>query len=106
MDVDSKISRQKIVMVQFLTQIIGGLIIVLITAFFGIGGTKHVTVHGSSVRKTGKWIIIFSVIMIFGGLAWAGSNSGPNVKLYGYTLAGYGLLAYIVGRIVAWFQKL
>lgn len=96
-----------------LITIVGGVIVAIIVAWFGIGGTKHVTVHGSPVRKTGKWIILVSILMILGGLAWAGNNTLPQGgvdfskpgSIYGLTLAGYGVLAFIVGRIVAWFQK-
>lgn len=91
-------------MSQLIFTIIGGVITAIVVAWFGIGGTKRVVVHGTNVRRTGKWIILFSVVMILGGLAWAGSD--PLSKVYGYTLAGYGLIALIIGKIVAWFQKL
>jgi len=100
-------------MKELLFTIIGGVIVAIIVSWFGIGGTKHVSVHGSPIRKTGKWIIFFSVLMILGGLAWAGSNSPSQGgfdwdkpgTLYGLTLAGYGVIAFIVGKIVAWFQR-
>ncbi len=100
-------------MSELLITIISGVIVAIIVAWFGIGGTKHVTIHGSPVRKTGKWIIFFSIIAIFGGLAWAGHYSLPQGGLdfskhgtvYGIALASFGLLALIVGKIVAWFQK-
>ena len=52
--------------------------------------------------------------MILGGLAWAGSGSPAQggldfnkpITLYGLTLAGYGLIFFFVGKVVAWFQKL
>jgi len=100
-------------MEELIYKVIGGVLVAIITTIFGIGGTKRVVVHGSSVRKTGKWIIIVSVLMIIGGLAWAGSNSPTQGgfdfskpgTIYGLTLAGYGLIALIIGRIVAWFQR-
>lgn len=91
-------------MSQLIFTIIGGIITAIIVAWFGIGGTTRVVVHGTKIRRSGKWIILFSILMILGGLAWAGSD--PLYKIYGYTLAGYGALAYLVGRVVAWFQKL
>ncbi len=100
-------------MTQLLITVTGGIIVAVIVAWFGIGGTKHITVHGSPVRKTGKWIIFFSVIMIIAGLAWAGHNSPPEGgfdfnkpgTVYGITLACYGLIGFIIGWIVAWFQR-
>jgi hypothetical protein len=90
---------------QLFITIVGGLAVIILGTWFGIGGTTKVVVQGSKVKKTGKWIIIFSILIILGGLTWAGSNSGPNVKIYGLTLAGYGVLFYSVGKIVAWFQR-
>jgi hypothetical protein len=91
-------------MSQFFIQILIGIIVTALTAWFGIGGTTRVVVHGTKVRRSGKWIIFLSVIAIIAGLSWAGSD--PMNQTYGYTLAGYGVLAYITGRIIAWFQKL
>lgn len=91
-------------MSQLVYTIIGGVITAIIVAWFGIGSRSRVVVHGIKIRRSGKWIVFFSVIAIISGLAWAGSNS--TNPAYGYTLAGYGALAYIVGRIIAWFQKL
>ncbi len=100
-------------MEQLIYTVIGGVLIAIITTIFGIGKTTQVVVSGNKVKKTGKWIIIVSVLMILGGLSWAGSNSPPQGGLdfskpgtiYGLTLAGYGVWAFIVGRIVAWFQR-
>lgn len=95
--------------------VVGGLLVIIIASWFGLGGNTKVTVHGGGkVKKTGKWIIIISVVMILGGLVWAGSGSPAQggldfnkpVTLYGLTLAGYGLIFFFVGKVVAWFQKL
>jgi len=95
--------------------IIGGLVVIVIASWFGLGGNTKVTVHGGGrVKKTGKWIILISIAMIIGGLAWAGSNSPAQGgfdfsqpgTVYGLTLAGYGVLFFIIGKIVAWFQRL
>lgn len=91
-------------MSQLFYTILGGVITAIIVAIFGIGGTTRVVVHGTKINRSGKWIMFFSVIMIFGGLAWAGSSTSSQI--YGYTLAGYGVIAFIVGKIVAFFQKL
>ncbi len=99
---------------QLFITVIGGLIVAAIASWFGFGGSTKVTIHGGHrVKKTGKWIIIISVVMILGGLAWAGSGSSAkggldfnNTKtLYGLTLAGYGLIFFFVGKVVAWFQR-
>ena len=101
-------------MEQLIYTVIGGVLIAIISTILGIGGTKRVVIHGNPVRKTGKWIIIVSILMIFGGLAWAGSNSPTQGgfdfskpgTIYGLTLTGYGVLAFIIGKIIAWFQKI
>ncbi|TSC59600.1 MAG: hypothetical protein LiPW15_620 [Parcubacteria group bacterium LiPW_15] len=98
---------------QLFIQIVGGLIVAALAAWFGFGGTKRVIIHRAGPRRrTGKWIILISVPMIFGGLAWMG-NSNPQgfddwIKppaVYGFTLAGYGVIFFVIGKIVAWFQR-
>ncbi|HVM73920.1 MAG TPA: hypothetical protein VMU13_03540 [Candidatus Paceibacterota bacterium] len=89
-------------MSELLITIIGGLVVAFLAWLFGFsGGKSKVVVQGIRVRRTGKWMMLISAAMILGGLAWASSN-----QLYGYTLAGYGVLFFIVGKVVAWFQKL
>ena len=101
-------------MSQLLITVIGGLIVLILAAWLGIGGSTRVKVEGGhKVRKTGKLIIFISVLMILGGLAWAGSNApaqggidlSRSGMLYGFTLAGYGVLFFFVGKIVAWWQR-
>lgn len=97
-------------MKELLFTVIGGVIVAIIVSWFGIGGTKHVSVHGTPVRKTGKWIIFVSVIMILWGLSWIGQTPGgfdfdKTQTLYGLTLAGYGVIALVVGKIIIWFQR-
>src|SRR5882672_1960525 len=98
-------------MSELFVQIIGGLIVAILAFFFGISGNRtKVVVQGTRVRKTGKWIIFISVLMILGGLTWAGSGSPSQggfdfnkpATIYGLTLAGYGFIFLIVGKIVAW----
>lgn len=86
---------------ELLTTIIGGLVVAFIAALLGWSGGRNTVVQGVKVKRTGKIIIIVSVLMILGGLAWADTN-----QLYGLTLAGYGLIFFIIGKIVAWFQGL
>lgn len=94
---------------QLFINIIGGLAVAIIAAWFGIGGTTKVVVHGSKVRKTGKWIILISVAMILGGLSWHGKLA-PTKSIFSFNdwgswLFGYGILFFIVGKVVAWFQR-
>lgn len=98
---------------QLLIQVLGGVIVAIIAGWFGVGGTTRVVVHGTKVRRTGKWIIIISVVMIFIGLAWMGNGHPQSMDdwfkpptVYGFTLALYGLLFFFIGKVVAWFQKL
>lgn len=95
-----------IFMKELVFTIISGVIVAIIVSWLGIGGTSHVSVHGSPVRKTGKWIIVLGVLMIIGGLAWAGRNSTSGLPaINGYVLAGYGLIFFIAGKVVSWFQR-
>ena len=101
-------------MIQLIITVVGGLLVAIIAAWFGIGGTTKVAIQGGyKPKKTGKLIILISVVMIIGGLAWAGSNSPAQGgfdfsqpgTVYGLTLTGYGVLFFIIGKIVAWFQR-
>ena len=83
-----------------------------IAAWFGIGRTTRVVIHGGRTRKTGKWMILISVAMIIGGLSWMGGGNpqGPGdwlkpPALYGFTLAAYGVVLLVIGKVVAWFQR-
>lgn len=82
--------------------IIGGLAVAFIASLFGWGAGRSTVVQGVKVRKSGKIIMIISALMILGGLAWAGNGN----EVYGYTLAGYGVLFFLIGKVVAWFQRL
>ncbi len=86
---------------ELLITVIGGLIVAFVAGIFGMSGNRSTMIQGVKVRKTGKWIILISIAMILGGLYWANSS-----QLYGYTLAGYGLIFFVIGKIVAWFQRL
>lgn len=98
---------------QLLITIIGGVIVAIIATWLGISGSTRVVIEGTHVRKTGKWIILISAVMIFGGLIWM-VNSNPQglndcvrpPAVYGFTLAGYGLIFFMIGKVVAWFQRL
>lgn len=101
-------------MSQLLISVIGGLLVLILGTWLGFGGSTKVKIEGGhKVKKAGKLLILISVLMILGGLAWAGSNapaqggvdlSRPGM-IYGFTLAGYGVLLLIVGKIVAWWQR-
>lgn len=85
----------------WLAAIIGGLVVAFIAWLFGINGSSKTIIQGTRVRRTGKWVIIIAVSMLLGGLYWSNTN-----QVAGYTLAAYGALFFIVGRIVAWFQRM
>lgn len=98
---------------QLLMQVVGGVIVAIIAGCFGIGGTTRVISHGTKIRRTGKWIILISVVMIFAGLAWMGNGNPQSMDdwfkppaVYGFTLALYGFLFFFIGKVVAWFQKI
>ncbi len=92
-------------MKDLILMVVGGVLVTVITSIFGIGNSKITVIEGVRVKKTGKWIIMVSVMMILSGLVWAGKTT-PDARLYGYTLAGYGFLAFIVGKVITWFQKI
>jgi hypothetical protein len=52
-------------MSQLLISVVGGLLVIIIAAIFGLGGTKVTIQGGGKIKKTGKWIIIISVVMFF-----------------------------------------
>lgn len=100
-------------MEQLIIQIIGGVIVAVIATWLGIGKSHKVIIHHAGpTRRTGKWIILISILMIFGGLAWMSNGYPQNFSgwikpptVYGFTLASYGVIFFIIGKVVAWFQK-
>lgn len=97
------------IMNQLIINVIGGVIVGIILTIVGVNRKSKVIVRGTRIRRTGKWIIIFSTIAILLGLIWA-SKSGYSFDkpqtLYGFTLSAYGVIGLVIGKIVAWFQKL
>jgi len=93
--------------------IIGGVVVAIIVGIIGINTNRVVISYGEKRKKTGRWIVFLSWCAILGGLAWAGSNAPTqggidlNIPqmLYGLTLAGYGLIALIIGKVVKYFQN-
>jgi hypothetical protein len=83
--------------------IVGGVAVLIIAACLGIGGTKYVVIHGSSVKKTGKWMMIMAVLIIFGGLHLASLNSTEQAG--GWAIAILGLMFFGLGKFIAWFQR-
>jgi len=90
-----------------LISILGGLAVLIIGNWLGFGSSTRVTIHGAGkVRKTGKWIMIVSWIVIFTGLAWGGKDTPIKGQIApGYGLAILGGFMYIIGRFIAWFQR-
>lgn len=86
-----------------------------LVSWLGIGKNKSqvVVVHGSKVKKSGKWIIIISSIIIIWGFLLLGNNSAPTAEInlinrqtvYGFSLIFWGGVLFIVGKIIVWFQK-
>jgi hypothetical protein len=94
--------------IQVLANVIGAIVI----AAFGIGSVK-VIVNGVRARKTGKKMVLFSWVMMLGGIAWADKYSPPQGgfdfnqpgTMFGITIALYGVLLFLIGLVVAWYQK-
>lgn len=103
-------------MASFFIAVISGLTVLALASWFGIGKDKNSKVlpSGFKVRKTGKWIIIISVIMVVCGLAlWLGDpgqNTGFNLHSqrasFGFLMAILGGILFGVGKIIEWFQKI
>jgi len=102
-------------MENFFIEIIIGVIVAALATWFGLSGSKTSVVikEGVQVKKTGKKIIIVSIIMILGGFILIGNSLDQNnevdyenIKFWmGVSFAGYGVLFYFLGKIVAWYQR-
>lgn len=89
-------------MSEYISQIIIGLIVTIIATWIGIGKGKTTIVHanGADVKKTGKRIMILSVIAIIGGIFLLGSNpdmSNKDVKFWiSIALMGWGAFFFLL----------
>jgi len=102
-------------MSNFVVTIIGGVVVAALVSWLGIGKNKAqvVIVNGSKVKKSGKWIIIISSVIIIWGFLLLGNNSDPTAEInlinrqtvYGFSLILWGGVLFIVGKIIVWFQK-
>jgi hypothetical protein len=98
-------------------QIITGVIITVVGGLvlyaFGVGRgkTSVVKVQGVKVRKTGKWVMLVSAVIVILGLALAGKSIGPGGEmnsdgLLWFGISLFGIMSFIIGKIVAWFQRI
>ena len=100
------------IMSQLIATIVGGLIVAILISWFGIGSTK-VVVQGSKLSKTGKKIILTSVVMIILGVILLGQHPLPRggldltqgSTLIGIALGECGFLLLIIGKVVVWYQR-
>lgn len=101
-----------------MSEIVKEIIINIITAtavgLLGIGAYKVVVVHKHErTHRGGKKTMIVGFLMIIGGLFWASQSNTSGVginfsepkTIYGLTLAGYGLIIFVIGKVVAWYQR-
>jgi hypothetical protein len=87
-------------------QVVGGVLVIVIASLFGFGGGSTHVVVGGKVKKTGKWIIIISVVMILIGASMNGEKGiNPNELTAGTLIMIYGVIFFFVGKFVAWFQR-
>ena len=93
-------------MSELFNQIFIGIIVAIILGWLGLGNKKVIVQNGGKVRKTGKLIMLISGISIFVGLIWAGNN--PLYKGWhpGYSLSVISFFVFILGKIVAWWQRI
>lgn len=94
-------------MSDLMIQVVAGIIVAIIVSLIGIG--HHVRVSQSTtIPKTGKKIILLSVVAILVG-AYYGGQSGWDMDttqgIVGATIAGYGVLFFFIGKVVAWYQR-
>lgn len=91
---------------EFFSQIAIGIIVAIILGWLGFGGSKKVIVNNSKSHKLGKWIMIISVIIMIIGLNWAGKQSPTiNTIAPGYSVAILGGFFFLIGKVIAWFQR-
>lgn len=90
-----------------LSQIISGIIVALILYWIGLGSNKVIVYNSGKIRKTGKWIIIISILIIIIGLNIGAKQqvnyTGTISPGYGFAILG-GFL-FFIGKIIAWFQR-
>lgn len=103
-------------MSNFILTVISGVAVALLVSWLGIGKDKGCKVlsNGFRVRKTGKWIIIISIIIIIWSFMLMGSNPNPSAGFdlhdsktsNGLFMLIIGGFLFCVGKVVEWFQKL
>lgn len=103
-------------MSNFLIAVISGLTVLALASWFGIGKDKTARVlpKGFRVRKTGKWIMIISVIIIIWGLILWGGDPGQSMGFnlhsqrasFGFLMTIAGGILFGIGKIIEWFQKI
>lgn len=101
---------------QLVLNIVGGLIVVVIAAWLGIGSKSERVVFvggGNSKKKWWKKFIVFAWLMIVLGIILYGANApttgnaflGAQMDVWGYLgldLIGFGIIFLIIGKISLW----
>ena len=93
--------------------VLGGVIVAIIVAKFGIAPKHQVVVTHAYGRPSGgrvwKWVMTLGVVIIFAGLVYAGtqaSGAGINQGMYaGYGMSFFGLLIWAGGKFARWIAR-
>ena len=94
-------------MSDLMIQVIAGVIVAIIVSFIGIAHRIKIS-HGTTSAKTGKKIMIISVLAIFIGAYYGGQNGWDmesTQSMIGATMVGYGVLFFFIGKVIAWYQR-
>ncbi|OGF19336.1 hypothetical protein A3I35_03045 [Candidatus Falkowbacteria bacterium RIFCSPLOWO2_02_FULL_45_15] len=96
--------------------IISGLVVAAMIYWFGIGGgkTSVVQIQGAKIRKTGKWIILISALIIALGIKLLVDSVSPGEKIdysnmdsiYAFGVFSLGVMLFIAGKVITWFQRM
>jgi len=88
------------------TQVIGGIVLAVILRWLGLNNSSRVIANNRN-RKTGKWIMVISGIIIYIGLIWGGKEqiNYHGTIAPGYGLAITGLFTFYIGKFIAWWQR-
>ncbi len=97
-------------MEQLIITIVGGLAVLLIAGWLGIGGSPVRIIHAGRTSKKWKWVILVSWLIIIVGIVIFLSNfpqGGFNSPLtgLGFLLVFLGLIGLGIGKIGSWFHR-